>query len=599
MSEPTNPLLQLNTYQVKHVLAAFKTTSIAESTKLTKDSGKVGDTVGDGFIVVNELSDERFNIPTIVWDWTRGSKTTSMSGYIEIADRVGGQFIDWFRTNIIAGIGVSTQHMVFSLKTYFSGIDRIKDEFKVIQGNPLIFHVHEFEDMMNSTSSGTTIKMHFTGAYNSTGNRVNLKPYQMTLTHKDGNLNNTAPEIFGGGGGLEFRGTEDGAKVAPRLDRLNKSKPMRNLKDLFEAFENELNQQQFTHKRQVQEWLKNIRDDYTYKIDPPPNQERGGKLPIKFEIKLDGEYQSYEIDNRNLPFEQTEEDKTASGVTSVPLRAGANLIGIVSYLMKFARKVGTDATLSPPKTFKTNVSYIKESNQLKVVIKIKKITAPVNTVSVDTGPGESAVSGPLQFDFKGKSSDVDITYLKTSITTDNGVKTLESGPRTPVIGNREPVMGERIPKFSAGGTEFFKSEFSGLRAPIMSYLNGGLEDSAAAANADIMELVYNSQTTSHEIEIYGNPHLMFDLQRKPSEAAELGNPGDAILYKIPESYPMYLKIDIYLEPDAQIGLNPPSSQEIPYKYYYTNHYEITGITNLMLESSFYQIIKLAKRDDII
>ena len=599
MSQPKNPLLQLNTYQVQHVMAAFRTTSSAESTKLSKESGQAGEIVGDGFVIVNELDDARFTIPTMAWEWTRGNKTTGLSGYIEIADRVGGQFIDWFRTTIISGLGVSTQHMVFSLKTYFTGLDRIDDQFKVIQGNPLIFHVHEFEDIMNSTSEGTTVKLHFTGAYNSTANRTNLKPYQMTLTHKDGNLNNTAPEIFGPSGGLDFRGTEDGKKLGPRLTRLDKSKPMRNLKDLFDALEVELNQQQFVHKRQVQDWLRNIRNDYIYKIDPPPKQERGSKLPIKFEIQLDGEYQSYEIDNRNLPFEQTEEDRTASGVTSVPLRAGSNFIDMVSYLMKFSRKVGEDAALSPPKTFKTNVSYIKESSQLRIVIKIKKIDVPVNTVSVDTGPGESAVTGPLQFDFKGKSSDVDITYLKTSITTDNGVKTLESGPRTAVLGNREPIMGERIPEFSAGGTEFFKSEFSGLRTTIIPYLNGGLEDGVAGANADVMDLLENSQTTAHEIEIYGNPHLMFDLQRKPSEAASLNNPGSAILYKIPESYPMYLKIDIYLNPDAQIGLNAPPPSEPPYKYYYTNHYEITGVTNLMVKSNFYQVIKLAKRDDII
>jgi hypothetical protein len=599
MSNPKNPLLQLDTFQTQHVLAAFKTTSSAENTPLTNTSGNAGDAVGDGFIITNEFTDATFTIPTISWAWNRGNKTTSMTGTIKIADAVGGRFIDWFKTNIIPKMGVSAQHMTFALKTYFMGVDRDTEAYQIYTGNPLIFHVHEFEDMMNADNSmaqtGTTVAMHFTGAYNSTGQRVNFKPYQMTLTHKDGNLNNSDPQIFAPSGGIDFRGNEDATKTGPRLQRLEKSKPMKNLKDLFDAFEVELNQQQYAHKRQVQKWLKDIRDGYEYKIDPEPNQQRGEKLPVKFEVQLDEIYNSYEIDNRNLPFEQTDEDKNVSGVTSVPLRAGATLVEMVSYLMKFSRKVGDDAALTPPKSFKINISYIKESNQLKLVIKIKQIDVAVTTTSIDTGPG--VASQPLNYTFKaGERTDVDITYLKTSITTDNGIKTLERGPRVAVLGNREPVMGESIPD-TAPGTNFFDSEFSGLRTSVIPYLNGGLEDGVAGANADIMQTLENSQTSAHEIQIYGNPDLMFDLYRKPSEAASLNSPGDFRYYEMPESYPMYLTIDIFLDSDAQIGLNPSTTTNP--KYYYRNHYEIVGVSNIMVESRFYQRIQLAKRDDII
>jgi hypothetical protein len=385
---------------------------------------------------------------------------------------------------------------------------------------------------------------------------------------------------------------------------------MKNLKDAFDALEFELNQQKETHKRQVQEWLSRIRNlGYIKKIDPP-NQKRGGELPIEYHITLDSVYNGYEIDNRNLPFEQTEEDVTSPGVIAIPFRAGASIIEMVETIMKYSRRVGQDIEGAPTdaKSFKTNLSYmLKNDNRIHIFIKIKQITTPFNSHEHgDTGPGigEGAIiltplgaTTPLEFTFKsGKLEDYDIFFLRTSIASDTGIIPLESGERSVVFGNREPVTGERIPPTTDNG-EYFKSEYSGLRFPIMPHLNSGLEDAHSAANVDISYLDTNEQSSDHEIEIRGNPNLMFDIQRFPSQAATLDNAGGAKYYKMPESFPMYLKITIYLKKDAVIGLERVNY--LPDRFYYNNNYEIVRIINDITNGNFIQNIGLKKTDEIV
>jgi hypothetical protein len=611
MSEPKNPLDQFSTYQVRHILGAYKNTPSAESYNLVITSGKSGTSIagGDGVVVANEFVDSVFSVPSVVWRWGKvgeySATTTHMDGVIEIGDATGGRFLDWFRTNVIKTLGKSTDHLTFALKTYFIGVNRINETKDVITGNPLIFHVHHIRDIMNVKGEGTRVRLDFSAAYNATGqNPAVCKPYQLTLTHKSGNLTNTDPEEPNGSCSISDRGSEDASFFDPRKERLDKSKPMRTLKELFEAFEADLNQQPEAHKMQVQKWLSKIRDNYVQKITPP-EQERGEKLPIEFEVKLDPIYYGYKVDNRNLPFEQTEErpDET-KGVTSVPFRPGAPLTEMIETLMKYSIKVGEDAALPQnAKTFASNISYVVDrDDKIKIKIKIKQITIPYTTQDFgDTGPDKALK--PLTFSFKSRTGvDNDITFLKTTISTDAGIIPLET-PQTDsakkplvIFGNRETQTGERIPT-SAPGDKFFDSGFSGLRLPIMPYLNTGLENAEAASNVDIMNFIKLNQRSDHQIEIRGNSSLMFDFHRLPSEAAELENPGEAEYYQIPESYPMYLKIDIFLRGDAVIGLD--RDRGVPEQYFYKNHYEISGVINNLTDGAFYQTILLKKTDDII
>lgn len=612
MSEPVNPLSKFSTYQLRHILGVYTNGLTAESHELKSDSGEIGDSIPDGVIVVNEFVNDRFVIPTVVWEWSKfgiyGPSTTSMSGMLEIADHTGGQFVDWFRTNAVKKFGMSAQQLTFALKTYFIGVDRLSNTPDVITGNPLIFHVHNFSDIMNSTEVGTRIKMIFTAAYNTSALTPTLsKPYHITLTHKDGGLNNSSPEPANGKGSMVSRKDEDAAYGPKRKERLDKSKPMRTLKDAFDALEYDLTQQNQSHKIQVQTWLGEIRNKFVQKIKIP-SQERGDKLPIKFKVKLDPVYNSYEIDNRNLPFEQTEEDPEKNkGVTSIPFRLGASIPEMVETIMKYSIKVGEDTTdQSAPKTFKTNVSYIKTKTNIEVHIKIKQISIPHNTQTAgDTGPGKSPINNPLEFTFKsGQADDVDIISLRTSIQTENGVKVLEKpvtdGTKKPLVvfGNRESITVERITQ-TAPGTNYFKSEYSGLRLPVIPALNNGLENAAAAALFDASLLVTQDQTSDHEIHIIGNPNLMFDFHRLPTQSSELESPGNALYYKIPESYPIYVKLKLYLKPDSVIGLNRAEELDIPVEHFYKNHYEVSGVITNLTDGKFYQNLILKKTDDII
>lgn len=604
MSNPQNPLSVFRTHQVYHVLGAFGTTSSAENTPLNKSSGEIGDSVGDGVIIVNEFNNDRFTIPTLVWNWSKGGytgfTTTSMDGYIEIFDKTGGHFVDWFRTDLVKQFfNMSAQHMVFSLKTYFVGNNVVHGAVETVKGNPLIFHVHEISDTMNVEGTGTTIKMTFSTAYNTTAQMPNVsKPYQITLTHKEGGLENSSPETYNGAKGLLKRGVENSIKSELRKERLDKSKPMKTLKDVFEALEVSLNQQTSVHKLQVQNWLSEIRNDYIKKLKPP-KQERGEKLPIEFSIKLDPIYNGYKINNRNLIFEQTEGEAKEPGVTTITFRAGSTISEIVDGIMKYSIDVGVDAEKG--KLYRTNLSYSKTSEKIIINIKIKQITIAHNTVEVeDTGPGDGTVTGPLEFEFKS-GDDTDILYLKTSILTDNGIKIIEDGEKgLPVLGNREPVMAERLPD-TASGINYFKSGYSGLRFPIIPYLNTSIEDPVAGANIDAAHLINSIQPSTHEIQIIGNASLMFDLQRLPSNASELDSPGNAELYKIPESFPMYLKIKIYLKKDAVIGLGRADAADPPINpiYFYQQYYEIFGVSNTLINGSLYQNIFLKRSDDIV
>lgn len=605
MSIPQNPLSKFTTYQMHHILAAFKYTEDAEATKLTKNSGEIGDSVGgSGIILVNEFLNDRFTIPSIIWSWRKygniGQTTTSMEGILKVADRTGGQFVDWFITNVLDVHGISTQYMTFALTTYFMGTDKSNnDEYITVPCPPLLFNVHAFQDEMNIRPSGTTITLPFTVLYNTTGQLPNIsKPFQITLTHKDGQLNNTAPEIFNGGSGIKFRGEED-IKFEGRTQRLNKSKPMLNLKDVFEALEVELNQQTQTNKRQVQTWLSNIRNDYIMKINPPPKQERGDELPVKFKVILDPLYNEYLVDNRNLPFEQIDEDSKLPGISSITFKMGQNIIDIVEQIMKLSIQVGEDAIPGVnSKTFKTNISYsYQKDNKLHINIKIKCITQPfTSNIFGNTGPGEGAIQ-PLYYTFKsGELDDTDIIFFKSDLDTDTGAIPIEGGDKFAVYGDRELITVERIPT-TATGTDFFKSKFSGLRAPISPMSINGLEDAKSAANINIAHLLRNNQQSEHVMQIFGNSALMSDFYRTPSQASDLENSGTAQYYKIPESYPAYLKVRIYLKPDAVIGLTRYT--DLPVVYYYDNYYEISELVNDMTSGSFFQTIRLKKTDNII
>ena len=604
MSNPINPLNKFNSTSLRHILVAFKYTEDAEKTPITYSLGNPGAVFsakkGPGIVIVNEFTGSDFNIYSARWTWNFfGPLTATCSscvGSIEIADRTGLHFPDFMKTRVIPALGVSEGHMVFALRTYFIG-DSIKPDGKdMVVGNPFIFNM---VTMINDLSpqSGRFYTLGIVGA-STTYAQTNQysKIYKMTITHSDGNLHKETPIPKVPTCSMKTRKDEDNIQNSERKKRIDRSKPMRSLKEVFAAFENELNQQKFTDAAQLQSWLSQLNNNYDVKIIPPIQTKLGG-IPVDYIIHLDPIYNEYEVDNRNLPFEQPEQDQNKKGIRSIPVKIGMNIPNMVEKLMKLSQKVGQDSELLKPYIFKTAMSIIKTvTDRYQIHVVIKRIKVPENHISYTTGPGESAVSIPLEFSYQDpRFEDRDIISLNAKTVSDNSLKILEQQTQNTaalvVYGDREQISAERIPNI-----EYFQSQYSGLRPMINPLENNGLESGVNASKIDNNINVEIMQSTSYNLVINGNPNLLSDLNRLPSDVA-LGNIGNAQLYKYPELDPMYVKLTIFLKPHAALGLYENSN--VSNKFYYDGYYHMASVTNIFEQALFLQELRLLRTDESI
>jgi hypothetical protein len=605
MSIPPNPLNAFNATTVRHMLVAFKYTEDAEKTLITNTLGNPGETFvgsgckGPGIVIVNEFNMSDFTVNMVRWTWDfygpRTSTVGSCVGIIEIADRTGMHFVNFMRTKVCSVLDVSEGHIVFALRTFFIGQSLFPNGDGMLVGQPLIFNLTTLITDL-SPKSGRFYSMSFVGASTTF---AQLTPYssisQMTVTHADGNLHKEIPQPTVAVSGLKTRKQENDLQSKARTNRLNKSKPMRTLREVFSAFETELNQQKFTHAAQLQSWLQKVNDDYAVKIIPPI-QKKKGQLPVDFVIHLDSAYNSYEVDNRNLPFEQPEQDQLKSGIRSISLKNSKNIFEAIERLMKLSQKVGQDAELSLPYFFKVAISTIKTvANRYEIHVVIKRITVPVNTNAVNTGPGAGAVA-PLEFVFQDPQyDDRDIIALVGKTTTDTAANVLEVQTQTSnsrvVYGDREAITIERAPNI-----DYFKSQFSGLRLPVNPEINGGLENAVNAARIDDCMNINIRQQSSISITINGNPNLLSDLNRLPSDVAK-GKVGSANYYKFPELEPMYVKLKIYMKPQASLGLQ--TNQKVDDVFYFQNYHHLFRITNSFVSGLFLQELELLRADGSI
>lgn len=419
--------------------------------------------------------------------------------------------------------------------------------------------------------------------------------HQMTITHKDGNLHKEIPKPLAPTCGIMSRAAEDAAKISARKTRLDKSKPMKTLNDVFDAFKMELDEQKYEHKRQVQEWASKIKDSWIKKIDPPKAKKaKTPSLPIDYKIKLNGEYKGYPVDNRNMPNEQPEQDQTKPGIRSLTVRAGTTITKCIENLMKLSKKTGQDVTSGF--SFKNNTSvYRKCDGNYEVTTLIEKYKIPRNeTDGVDTGPGEGAVN-PLEFEFqKFGTSDSDILSVRMAVGTDVNFGVLETQVVDPeaetVLGGREQFTFERIPQ-----KEFFKTAFSGVRT-LTNVSDFGVQNPGMTANVDFSLSDYvNSQTSILTVIIKGNSDLLSDLNRNPQKAANNSSDGP-VLYAFPEYYPMYVKLKIYIKDESALGQDVPNGE--PLFYYHTYYYHLAKVTSVIQGSNFVQELKLQRTDDV-
>lgn len=605
MSTPINPLSQFDTYTTKHILVAFKYTEDAEQTNITSTIGDPGKVItgaankGPGIVIASDFSMSDFVINSVKWTWDfygpLASTCGSCVGYIELTDRTGLHFVDFMKTKVVPTLGISEGHIVFALRTFFIGTNYFSQNNDVIVGNPLIFNmVTYFNDL--SPKSGRFYTMPFVGASTTFGQLNQYsKIYQMTLTSGDNNLYKEIPTPKVASCSLKSRKDEDSLQNNARKERLDKSKPMKTLKEVFSAFETELNTQKFTNAAQLQSWLQQINNDYAVKITPPSQKKNGG-IPLDFFIKLDPVYNDYPVDNRNLPFEQPEQDQNKAGIRSLTFKTGIDIPICVEKLMKLSRKIGQEAEGTPSYIFKTAIS-IKKTNteRYQIYVVIKRIVVPNNQITTNTGPGDSAVK-PLQFVFQDpKLQDRDIISLTAKVASDTGLTVLEQQTFDPnslvVYGDREQITAERLANIN-----YFKTQYSGLRAMINPYENYGLESGVDAAKIDNNINVNLKQQAQYNITILGNPYLLSDLNRLPSDVAA-GNVGSVNYYKYPELLPMYAKLSIYLKPHAAVGVQ--ADPNVSNKFYFDNYLFLYRVTHTFESGLFLQTLDMLRTDGTV
>ena len=618
MSVPSNILDSSGSSTHTHVLVAFRNSQEAATFNFAKfDPTSIGlgqsiPNAGNNVVVVNEFVDTRFSISEAMWDFdfipNIGVSTTASTGKIVVADRVVGYgFLNHLRNDVLNKITDepwSLSHLTFVLTTFFfkDTDDGTEPVEVVVRTNPFFFYLDTIESV--PSNGGVTPTHHILNAISVSNTLGQLKSfsslYQMNITHKDGNLHNEIPSGTGSGGILS-RKEENRKFIDARKQRLNKSKPMRTLKDIFEAFQTDLNNQKFVHQAQLQQWVRELRSEgNTDKIAVAPQQNKPPtpkELPIDFEIDLDSSYDGYAVDNRNMPFEQPDIRQGLVGIRSFPVKPGATIVEMIERIMMLSTRVGDDAALVPRKAYKICISAIlTSSNRYRIVIKIRRYTLPSNSSDLDTGPG---AGDPIHFYINDpEERDTDIISFKSILSYEVGDSMLESpnaenSQAKIIYADREQPMAERRPDLS-----FFTTLYSGIRPMIEPYSINGLENAKSAGNIKNMVDPYTYiQTSEYELVIRGNPTILSDFNRNPVDIVN-GDAGNVFNYPRPEFEPAYVRLTIFQKSQA---LNDESN--IPEKFYYDGFYHLVRVVNMFGvikgQRSFYQKLYLRRTDDLV
>lgn len=617
MSTPENPLEKYQTVSYKHILIAYRYSQDAGTASFSMDVGEEGEIVsggcGNGVVLVNEFKSNKFMIGSAVLEYNFYNPYDTMNtlnvGTVEITEKVGMSFTDFLFSDVLGKLGdVNVSHIGFALKTFFVCSNHGGQNTEVITGNQYAFQVSNIVSSSNDLSSRPNTHTLMTMGLSQTVGQLPAYSniYQMTLTHKDGNLHKDVPKPEAPSCGLQLRGAEDGAKYPARDKRLEKSKPMVTLKDAFEAFEVELDEQKYAHKAQLQQWMRNVRDDHVDKIEVPPKQKKppfGDYLPVVYKVKLDPIYESYQIDNRNMPFEQPQQDQTKNGIRSLGIETSATIGCAIKKILCLSKKIGEDANLSPAYVPKVNISAVREcDDKIHIYIKIKRIQLPENSLSVDTGPGEGG-ENPLTFyvnDINGK--DTDVLSLESKVTYVTGTDVMEKHIDDPdaniIYGNREQVTAER-----SRDIPYFKTMNSGMRTMLNAYRGNGLEQGDLGSAADSLS---STQFSSFDITIRGNPHLMYDVNRRNVEVAN-DNKGEVFYYAFPEYFPIYVKLIMYEKSYEKMGRMPENEKNLDQQHYFTKYYHVSRIRNIFQTidddgegiRGFHQVLELRRTDDFM
>lgn len=604
-----NPLDKLTNVQHKCILAAFAYTEDACKTDLGSGIGPSGtDFTGKAcgkpaVVILNEFVDKKYAVTHYESEFSYYSAisptTTQMLGQILIADRIGGQFPNFIRKTA-QKLQVSESHIAFSLRIFFMGADPQNSgdgtnnvSVNTIATKPLIFNLASLSKMYPSETE-QTYALNWVATYNTFGLMPTFsKMYQHTITNVDGNPSKEVPKPDVVIPTIIPRAQEDSAKTSARKTRIDKSKTMETLGQAYDSLAEDLMQQKYEHKRQLQEWLSYVRDDYVKKIAPPKQKKPPGYIPVDYRLNLEGGLRGYKIDNRNMPFEQPEQSQEKYGVRTLSVQDGEHLVKFVERLMKHSRKLSQLAKNAPRQGFKTNICILRRcEGKYDLFMQTYQITNANNTPSSDTGPGTA--KSPLVFEYnKAQLGDTNVLDINAKMTSLIDLQMMENQVDDPdaevVYGNREQATAEKTAQ-----VDFFHSMYSGVRVHINAKNNGleSAEDGGIMDNSLMPNI--NSQTNIFTVNTRLDPNLMSDLHRNPFWVYQQNEDG-AVYYPLPEKNPMYAKIVIYMNAVASdLGIDPDS---VDPTYYYVQYYHLYKVRTIINGGGISQELSMLRTDD--
>lgn len=595
-----NPLNEFETHTAYHKLIAFQLSNDAYEYDFNEKLGDVGTFVkgkcGTGIILVNEPSDSVISVNSAMTEWTFMSpvnfRSSSYIGCMEIVDRSGFYFTELLKS-YTEQLKMSLHHLTFAWVVEFVGTKQNKQESELLHTTPMFFNVTNFIQNV-SAIDGRTYYFDFVSMYNTHGISTQFSSMlQTTINHMDGNTINSMPTPVQPSTGLKSTKDEDSIKLSARKTRLEKMKYMKTIGEICKSFEVVLNNQTSDHKKQLQNLLTTIRNDYVEKVTKVNKTE---PLPIVYKIKVDEYYSPIPLDNRNLPFEQYEINESIDGISSVTLPMGTTLYGAINHIMKMSKKVGRDHIKRPATTFKVTISTNRECDEkYHVYLKINKYISPYNSFGgIDTGPGLGLVGEPLSFTYQdndAKDTNVNsITYGAKPHFNLEPIENISDAEDTQAVyGDREIITDNR----KIDGLGYFEYSFSGLKGARGLYADNGLQNSEAASAITTFN---PSQQTQYSLNILGNPDLLSDLNRNPLDV--IGDvSGSARIYKFVEYEPMYIKLKIYLNADRRDTINGKKPSGDSSVFYYDSHMHIYKITNVFSPGLFNQTLFCSRTNE--
>lgn len=597
MTKDLNPLSELASYTVYHILVAFEYSEDAYRFNYKQEFGNTGYTFksgcGKAVIIMNELKSDDIALKSATTTWNFyspvDSKTTSYDGTIELVDRSGFKLTQAL-DNITKSFSTSITHLTFAWLPIFVGKAPRSQDTKILSPNPMFFHVY------NSTQSLTAISgriycFDIVSAYNTHGLSPQFSQLnQMTINHKDSNTYNTIFAPTAASSGLKSTKEEDSNKLVARNNRLKKFQYMKTINDVCKSFELGLNAQTTDHKAQIQKFLSILRDDYTEKIKQVTEYKQ---LPIDYTINVSDYYKNKKIDNLNLPFEQTSISQDDYGISSLTFPNYFSIHSALSSIMKMSKDVGKDHATIPTRTYKfTTVTKRKCDNKYLIHTNINDFISPYNGEASDspnTGPGNGVVSNVIEYTYQDvdakKSNDNNIkgiTYYVSPTPSFEAIESLSEEADTQAIyGDQESITLRRKSDF----VDFFKNAFSGNKVMRgITEINGLQNAQAAAAIASFVP----SQQTLYTLDVVGNPNLLSDINRNPQAVID-NDPANALIYKNVEYEPMYLKLKVYIIGDSK---NKPT---VP--FYYDGMLHIYKIKNIFTPGYFRQYIYCSRTSE--